>query len=210
MGCGSSRPPPLSQAAVGTPPALKIREGDFPTFPSQGLPPVGQESDVPSNVQVFGQHLFQRRAGGLTFSRRRLQGPPAPRGRVGGPSVCSTDIQGPQPAEVGTQGPRFVPAGPKQRSAMARSWCRSPGRQAARQRSSKRSRARGPVPWAPSSFAKCFLGLSTGFRTSWQGVERGGLGRVWMAAGRRCLEDNSLGDGAFWVRSGSGVGGPAV
>lgn len=80
MGCGSSRGPPRSQAAVRTPPALKSWECDSPALPSLGLPAGGQESDVPANVHVFGQHLFQRRAGGLTFSRRSLQGQPGPRG----------------------------------------------------------------------------------------------------------------------------------
>lgn len=121
----------------------------------------------------------------MTFSRTSLQGP---RSRLGGPSVSSTDLQGLLwPEARGTRSRRFVPAGPKPRSAMARSWCRSPGRQVARQRSSKRSRALAP----------------------WHGLEWGGPGRVWMAPGQRCLENNSLGGGGFWVRSGSVWGKPS-
>lgn len=70
---------------------------------------------------------------------------------------------------------------------MGRSWCRSPGRQAARQRSSKRPRALGSL-----LLVQALLGPWMGFRTSWLGVDLGGPGRVWMAPGRRCLEDKSL------------------
>lgn len=116
-----------------------------PFFPVWAFPQVGNVSDVLSDVLDFSQRLFRGRAGGLTVSRRRPQGQSPARA---GPVTWLRPSEGePRAAAVDKTGVRgFVVAGPRRRSGTARSWCRSPARQAARQRSSK-----GAPPASPGT-----------------------------------------------------------
>lgn len=125
-----------------------------PVFPHTWASPQWANHLMSLQMYLYLTNTYsEEELGGLTFSRRSLDGQCATEAeRVASPGPAR-HLRNPCQQKSMSQAVTMpVLAGPKQRSGTGRSWCRSPGKQAARRRSSKRSQV-------PRSFARHFLGI---------------------------------------------------